>query len=382
VITYLGLGVSKLTDYNCSNVTWSKSRDQAAHAFTKQSIPMVWDYAEVNPLAGAAGDLTVSLKGIAEVLEKSVPASIDGFGFQADATVDTGNNVPYILISTDPPYFDSIGYSDLSDFFYVWLRRSLNCIYPRLFDTLLTPKAQELVANPYRFGGSKKKAEIFFQEGLSKAFARIRNATIADYPFSVYYAVKQSEDDEEKGSRVTAVASTGWETMLEGLIQGGFSINGTWPIRTERSVRSLAIDTNALASSIVLVCRPRLETAPSATRRQFVTALKRELPDALQKLQQGNIAPVDLAQASIGPGMAIYSRYNKVLESDGTPMRVRTALQLINQMLDEYLAEQESEFDAETKFALIWFEQYTFKDGLFGEAETLSKAKIHPYKGW
>ncbi|MEH2047968.1 DUF1156 domain-containing protein [Nostoc sp.] len=304
VATYLAFGVSKLSDYNSSLVIWSPSRDQAKSTFARQALPMVWDFTEVNPLAGAAGDFTVSLRGIVEVLEKSVPASISGYSCQADATTDSGNGIPYILISTDPPYFDSIGYSDLSDFFYIWLRRSLNPIYPQLFDTLLTPKAQELVATPYRFGGSRKKAEIFFQEGLRKAFARIGNATVPDYPFSVYYAVKQNEEDEEHENGVTAVASTGWETMLEGLIQAGFSINGTWPMRTERSVRSVAIGSNALASSIVLVCRPRPETAPSTTRRQFVNILKRELPDALQKLQQGNIAPVDLAQASIGPGMA------------------------------------------------------------------------------
>lgn len=381
VATYLAFGVSKLSDYNSSLVIWSPSRDQAKSTFARQALPMVWDFTEVNPLAGAAGDLTVSLRGIVEVLEKSVPASISGYSCQADATTDSGNGIPYILISTDPPYFDSIGYSDLSDFFYIWLRRSLNPIYPQLFDTLLTPKAQELVATPYRFGGSRKKAEIFFQEGLKKAFARIRNATVPDYPFSVYYAVKQNEEDEEHENGVTAVASTGWETMLEGLIQAGFSINGTWPMRTERSVRSVAIGSNALASSIVLVCRPRPETAPSTTRRQFVNTLKRELPDALQKLQQGNIAPVDLAQASIGPGMAIYSRYSKVLESDGERMPVRIALQLINQTLDDFLAEQEGEFDAETCFALIWYEQHTFTEGLFGDAETLSKAKNTAVQG-
>ena len=249
---------------------------------------------------------------------------------------------------------------------------------------MLVPKAQELVATPYRFGGNKSEAQEFFETGLGKAFERMRAAQHPDYPLTVYYAFKQaeSEEDEEEvpevsnyGNNMTAIASTGWETMLEGLIRAGFTITGTWPIRTEMKTRQVAMGTNALASSIVLVCRPRPVDAPIASRRQFLNALRAELPAALKNLQRGSIAPVDLAQASIGPGMAIYSRYSKVVESDGTLLRVRTALQLINRALDEALAEQEGEYDAETRWAVAWFEQYTMNAAEYGIAETLSKAK-------
>jgi len=263
----------------------------------------------------------------------------------------------------------------LSDFFYIWLRRSIGSYCPDIFSTLVVPKLQELVATPYRFGGNKQKAQEFFEEGLGKAFTRMRNASHPEYPLTVYYAFKQAEKDNQEGKGSFAIASTGWETMLEGLIQASFSITGTWPMRTELGNRMRGQASNALASSIVLVCRPRPESAPSTTRRQFLTALKRELPEALKTLQQGNIAPVDLAQASIGPGMAVFSRYAKVLEADGTPMRVRTALQLINQTLDEYFTEQEGAFDADTRWALTWFEQHQFEEGKYGDAETLSKAK-------
>jgi len=376
VATYLGIGLSKLADYNCVNVTWSQSRDQAGHAFTKQALPIVWDYAEVNPFARAAGDLIITLAGIRECLEKGISASIPSSVQQKSATAN--NSFANLTISTDPPYYDNIGYADLSDFFYVWLRRSLSGIYPNLFSTVLVPKTQELVATPYRFDGSKEKAQRFFEDGLGQAFVRMREVQHYDYPLTVYYAFKQSESDEETDegeNDESTVASTGWETMLEGLLKARFSVTGTWPIRSERSARSVAIGTNALASSIVLVCRSRPDDASPATRREFLSALKRELPLALKQLQQGAIAPVDLAQATIGPGMAVFSRYAKVLEADGSPMRVRTALALINQALDEFLAEQEGEFDGDTRWALAWFEQYGHEEGPFGEAETLSRAK-------
>jgi adenine-specific DNA methylase/very-short-patch-repair endonuclease len=297
---------------------------------------------------------------------------------------------------------DNIGYADLSDFFYVWLRRSLGSVYPNLFTTLLVPKTQELVSNPYRFEGSKKKAKDFFEEGIKQAFSRMRAVSHDSYPVTIFYAFKQQEEDpsppgplsqkgrggEEdedmddpvplsrsgRGVRGEGRASTGWETMLEGLMQSGLTINGTWPMRTELT-GNLKKNVSALASSIVLVCRPRPADAPKTTRRQFLTELQRELPNALKLLQQGNIAPVDLAQASIGPGMAVYSRYAAVLESDGSPLTVRTALQLINQALDDYFSELEGEFDSETRWALTWFEQHQFNHGPYGDAETLSKAK-------
>ncbi len=279
--------------------------------------------------------------------------------------------------------------ADLADFFYIWLRRSLHDVYPDLFKTVLVPKAQELVATPYRFGGDKRKAEEFFETGLGQAFERMRTVQHPDYPLTVYYAFKQAESEADEadedqednretsnsGNNNTVIASTGWETMLAGLIRAGFTITGTWPMRTERAGRTIGIGTNALASSIVMVCRPRLVEAQVVSRRQFLNALRAELPAALKNLQRGSVAPVDLAQASIGPGMAIYSRYSKVVESDGMPLRVRTALQLINRALDEALAEQEGEYDAETRWAVAWFEEYAMNPGEYGRAETLSKAK-------
>ncbi len=281
-----------------------------------------------------------------------------------------------------PPYYDNVSYADLSDFFYVWLRRSLGSIYPELFATMLVPKAQELVATPYRFDGSKSKAQQFFESGLQKTFEQIRTVQSPDYPLTVYYAFKQAESEIETNgeegsteSDIKVTASTGWETMLEGLIQSGFAITGTWPMRTELANCTVGLGSNALASSIVLICRPRPENAPIASRRQFINELKAELPQALKRMPHGSIAPVDLAQASIGPGMAIYSKYRKEMESDGTPIRVRTALQLINRALDEVLAEQDAELDLETRWAVAWFETFGMETAKYEEAETLSKAK-------
>ena len=264
--------------------------------------------------------------------------------------------------------------ADLSDFFYIWLRRSLNKIYPGLFSTVLVPKSQELIADPFRHG-SRERAQRFFEEGLGTAFARMREIQNTGYPLTVYYAFKQAESEDDSTDHGKVSASTGWETMLEGLLKANFSITGTWPMRTELGNRPRGLGSNALASSIVLVCRPRSVDAALTSRRDFLNALKRELPKALKDLQRGNIAPVDLAQAAIGPGMAVFSRYSKVLESDGTSMRVRTALQLINQALDEVLAEQEGEYDADTRWVVAWFEQYGLEEGPYGIAETLSKAK-------
>ncbi len=389
VATYLGLGASKLVDYNSNLVTWITQRDQARSTFSKQSFAMIWDFCEVNPFVGAAGDFKISLTGITKVLA-ALPANPLGKVMQLDATV-SNTQVASALVSTDPPYYDNIGYADLSDFFYIWLRKAIGQLYPSLFSTLLTPKSQELIATPYRHGGDKHKAQKFFEAGLGKAFERMRETQPLEYPMTVFYAFKQTEEADEGGGQSghqeetvagetpapqpIAQASTGWETMLAGLIDSGFAITGTWPMRTERGARSIGIGTNALASSIVLSCRPRSADAPLATRREFLAALKRELPDALRHLQAGNIAPVDLAQASIGPGMAIYTRYTKVMEADGSSMTVRQALGIINQMLDEVLAEQEGEFDPETRWAVAWFEQFGMENGPFGEAETLSRAK-------
>ena len=273
------------------------------------------------------------------------------------------------VISTDPPYYDNIGYADLSDFFYVWLRHSLRPMFPDLFATVAVPKAEELVATPYRHG-SKEKAETFFLDGMTRAMHRLAEQAHPAFPVTIYYAFKQAESDGADGT-----TNTGWDTFLAAVIEAGFGISGTWPIRTELDRRMIGSGTNALASSIVLVCRPRAADAPTATRREFVTALKAELPQALAHLQAGNIAPVDLAQAAIGPGMAVYTRYARVLDAEGKPFSVREALALINQTLDEALAEQEGDFDAETRWALTWFEQNGFAEGEYGVAEQLSKSK-------
>jgi len=373
--TYLAFICDKYAMYGCALVPWYTKEDRPRMLFGRQAIPMIWDFAEVNPFTDIGGSIIQSVSIVADAVV-SIPRGTLGLVSQGDAA-----NLFFkkrVVISTDPPYYDNIGYADLSDFFYVWLRHSLIDIYPDLFKTLLVPKKQELVATPYRFDGDKRKAQRFFEAGLEAAFEKMRIIQHPDYPLTVYYAFKQAEsndDDEGNGDVSLSTASTGWETMLEGLIRSGFAITGTWPVRTEMVNRSVGLGSNALASSIVLVCRPRTIEAQVASRRQFLNALRAELPLALKNLQHGSIAPVDLAQASIGPGMAIYSRYSKVVESDGTTLSVRTALQLINRALDEVLAEQEGEYDTETRWAVAWFEEYAMNPGEYGRAETLSKAK-------
>ncbi|WP_018461865.1 DUF1156 domain-containing protein [Thermus oshimai] len=369
---YLGFAVDKMSDRNSAICGWDSSRDSIRGVFGRQAIPMVWDFAESNSVGGNAGSFENALEQIQQVLGH-LPSLLPGVSKQADAqnqTVSAGK-----IISTDPPYYDNIGYADLSDFFYVWLRRSLRSVFPDLFATVAVPKAEELVATPYRHG-SKDKAEQFFLEGMTKALARLAEQAHPAFPVTIYYAFKQSESEGNGEAR-----RTGWETFLEAVIRAGFSITGTWPMRTELSNRMVGKDTNALASSIVLVCRKRPENAPTATRREFLSALKEELPKALRLLQAGNIAPVDLAQAAIGPGMAVYTRYAGVLDAEGNPVTVREALALINQVLDEALAEQEGDFDPDTRWALAWFEQFGFGEGEFGVAETLSKAKNTSVEG-
>ncbi len=366
---YLSFGIDKLTTTNSSFCAWQTEPTRLVAAFGRQAIPMIWDYAEANPFSGAAGDYALAVGSISEVLDKLVIGR-PGTVVQRDASASSQSG--RVMFSTDPPYYDNIGYADLSDYFYVWLRRNASRVYPDVFSTLLVPKKQELVATPYRFGGSKEQAQAFFEEGFGKAFAHIRMSQDRSFPLTVYYAFKQSETEGDEGGE--AIASTGWETMLEGLLRARFQVTGTWPMRTEL-VAALKAQIGALASSIVLACRPRSDSALITTRKDFLTSLKRELPQALRNLQKGNIAPVDLAQAAIGPGMAVFSRYQKVLETDGSPMRVRTALALINQGLDEVLTELESEFDPDTRWALAWFEQHQFDEGQYGEAEVLATAK-------
>lgn len=364
IATYLGLGVSRTADLVNSLVIWSTTRDQAVHLFLRHAIPMGWDFAEVSPFAGAAGDIAVSLRSISKTLE-GLPAS--GMG---DAVQTSARDCKYegFLVSTDPPYYDNIGYSDLSDFFYVWLRRSLLDVYPDLLSTMLVPKADELVANPYRHGG-KQGAQEFFEEGFREVFRRAREKALPGYPITVYYAFKQSESSDDGES------STGWETLLEGMIQSRWTVTATWPMRSERERRPQSLGTNALASSIVLALRPRPDDAPRTDRRRFISALKAELPGALKDLQQGAIAPVDLPQAAIGPGMAVYSRYAAVLEDNGSHMSVRAALARINEVLDEVLNAQEGDFDSDTRFAIAWFRQFGFDAGPSGDALNIANAR-------
>ena len=363
---YLTVAGSKETAFLVTQARWRPGEGKSAPAFGRQALPMVWDHADLNPFAGAGGDFLGVIEGIEKTL-RNLPLPVVGRSTQADATCQDVSSDK--LVSTDPPYYDNIGYADLSDFFYVWLRRSLKPLFPNLFATLAVPKAEELVATPYRHGG-KDAAETFFLTGMTQALRRLVEQAHPAFPVTIYYAFKQSET---KGD--TGVASTGWETFLDAVIRSGFAITGTWPMRTENATRLVGMVTNALASSIVLVCRRRPGDAPPATRREFVAALKSELPVALTHLQRGNIAPVDLAQAAIGPGMAVYTRYAKVLDAEGNSLSVREALALINQTLDETLVQQEGDFDADSRWALAWFEQFGFDEGEYGIAEMLSKAK-------
>ena len=370
VATYLGMGVSRTTDLQNSLVTWSNGRDQARNLFARQAIPMAWDFVEVSPFARAAGDLAIATATQADALDQ-LPWAEGGAVLQADAS---SRDYTGVVISTDPPYYDNIGYSDLSDFFYVWLRRSLGTIHPRLFSTMLVPKDEELVANPYRHGG-KEGASEFFEQGFEHVFARARESASDDFPITVYYAFKQAELEAE------GIASTGWSTLLEGMIRAGWAITATWPVRSERAGRMISVGTNALASSIVLALRPRHESAQATNRRGFLAALKAELPQALAEMQQGSIAPVDLAQSTIGPGMGVFSRYSRVVESDGSSMSVKTALALINQVLDEVLSEQDGELDPDSRFCIDWYTQYAWDEKPFGEADTLARAKNTSVEG-
>jgi putative DNA methylase len=365
----LAFVVSKLTESHSTICTWSSApkNELVVSTFRRQALPMTWDFAEANPFADSSGSVEKIKDAVARVVDIAFSGSATSHAVQQDAAKQRISKDK--VVSTDPPYYDNVAYADLSDFFYVWLRRPLRPIFPELFGTMAVPKAEELVASSYRHG-SKDKAEAFFLQGMSRAMRQIAEQTHPSFPVTIYYAFKQAESESETGT-----ASTGWETFLDAVIGAGFGISGTWPARTEREGRSTGIGTNALASSIILVCRPRAASFPTATRREFVTALKAELPVALAHLQRGNIAPVDLAQAAIGPGMAVYTRYAKVLDAEGKPLSVREALALINETLDEAQAEQEGDFDADSRWALTWFEQSGFDEGEYGMAEQLSKSK-------
>ncbi|SMG58320.1 putative DNA methylase [Rhodococcus rhodochrous J3] len=368
VATYLAMTVSRQADLGNALCRWEPNAECPRQLFARQAIPMVWDFAEGNPLGDSSGSWKVLLDGA----QRAFGGVAFSTGLTAAGAIQQANaserSLANLVISTDPPYYDNIGYSDLSDFFYVWLRRSLRDVHPGLLSTMLVPKAEELVANPHRHNG-KAGAKEFFENGFREVFAHARSAADCDYPITVYYAFKQSESDE------MGDASTGWETLLEGMIRSGWEITSTWPLRTETSSRMVAHNANALASSIVLSLRPREDDAPTTDRRGFISALEAELPDALRKLQQGQVAPVDLPQAAIGPGMAVFSRYSAVLEPAGTRMTVRSALARINEILDQVLNEQEGDFDASSRFAIAWYRQHGYEVGAFGDANNLANAR-------
>ena len=365
VTTYLAFAISKLADWSSTICSWISPIEGVRSNFARQAIPMVWDFTEINPFSSSVGNFESHVVWVASAVDRLSPV---GAG-QAEVTQADASSRSYsdVLVATDPPYYDNIGYSDLSDFFYVWLRRSIRDVHPGLFSTMLVPKTEELVANPYRHDG-KEGASKFFEEGFQRVFARAREGASEDFPITVYYAFKQQELASE------GVTSTGWATLLEGMIGAGWTITATWPVRSERAGRMVSVGTNALASSIVLSLRPRAVTAAPTSRRGFISALKSELPAALVEMQQGAIAPVDLAQATIGPGMAIFSRYSSVLENDGTPMTVKTALGLINQVLDEVLSENDSDLDADSRFCLKWYLQYGWEAAPYGAADVLATA--------
>ncbi|HMY82601.1 MAG TPA: hypothetical protein PK212_07355, partial [Agitococcus sp.] len=369
---YLGLAVSKLSDSSNALVSWKPSMDQAIHLYTKQAIPMIWDYAEPNIFGAGMGDYIVTLNNMMRVLDKANLMK-QGKSIQFDAQTQAISQNK--LISTDPPYYDNIGYADLADFFYVWMRRALKPIYPDLFATMAVPKDEELVATPYRHG-SKQKAEKFFLDGMTEAMHRLAEQAHPAFPTTIYYAFKQSDTTD------IGTGNTGWETFLEAVIKAGFGISGTWPMRTELANRMISSGTNALASSIVLVCRKRAADAPTVSRRDFLRELKEELAEAVDVMIGGAegispVAPVDLAQAVIGPGMAIFSKYTAVLEADGKPMTVHSALMLINRMLTE----GGDTFDADTQFCLGWFDEQGWSAGDFGKADVLARAKGTSVKG-
>ena len=364
---YLAFAVDRAADAWSSLVGWRNTVEASRNTFARQALPMVWDYTEVNPFSSSCGNWSDACIGWVEKAVKELNGNQIGEAKQFDAQSDCG--LRNIMISTDPPYYDNISYADLSDYFYVWLRQSLKDTYPELFSTMLVPKVEELIATPYRHDGNVEKAKSFFEDGMLSACKQMYQYAREDVPVTIYYAYKQSDTDDR------GTASSGWETMLSAIINAGFSITGTWPMRTERAGRMVSYGTNALASSIVLVCRKRPEDAPQTTRRNLIATLRRELRPALKELQASNIAPVDLAQSAIGPGMGVFSRYRRVLEADGSVMTVRSALQVINEEVDLYFNEKVGSLDAASRFCVDLYTQCAYNNIKYGEAEILANAK-------
>jgi putative DNA methylase len=362
VATYLGQTASKLAVFLTTQARWRSGEGKSAPGFGRQGVSMVWDFAELNPFAGAGGDWDEMIAACVKVLQR-LPAS---WG-EIHPRVAQSNDYPKpATINTDPPYYDNILYADLSDYFYVWLRRTLHTVHPDLFRRVLTPKADELVATPYRHGNADK-AEAFFMEGMSKALSGIADITDAT-PTIIYYAFKQSEIGED------GVTSAGWASFLQAVVDAGLAVDGTWPVRTEGATRLIAADANALASSIVLVCNRRNAAASTVTRADFLRALRREMPAALAEIRHAGVGPTDIQQAAIGPGIGIFTRYAQVLNTDGTPILVKDALKVINQVREEITAPATGEYDAETLFALDWFAAKGFEKGRSGDAIVMTNA--------
>ena len=372
VITYLAFVIDRCADKWASLVIWNSVGEKVEHVFGRQAIPMVWDYAEANPFSSSAGNWSGQVAWVRKAIA-ATPAVGFGEVSQRDAASRL-SDVAVPMVCTDPPYYDNISYADLSDFFYVWLRRNLAEVWPDECATILTPKAEEMIANPYR-AGSQDAAREHFESGMARVLEQIARVQHPEYPATIFYAYKQKETKQGD------TASTGWETFLQGLVDAGLRITATWPIRTEMLNKVSAIGAAVLSSSVVIACRPRPADAPMATRRELLDDLSARLPEAVRLLQEEIIAPVDMAQSVIGPGMEVFSRYARVIEADGTEMNVRTALGLINERLEETLSAEETEFDSDTRWAITWYEQYGHEPGPFGDAETLSKAKNTAVEG-
>ena len=368
VVTYLAFAIDKLADLGNTLVGWEPVAQCPRHLFGRQAIPMVWDYAEANPFSNSSGSFMTCLKGTINGLTSiGLVLGTDALATQMDASTHVVAQ-PDAVVSTDPPYYDNVPYADISDFFYVWLRRNLSDVWPNEFSTLATPKAEELVADNIR-AGSKEQAEQFFESGMAQ-FMKTLAANSADpAPTTVYYAYKATE------TKSGEIRSTGWDTFLQAVVDSGLLVSATWPMRTETAGRLRAHGSNALASSIVLACRPRPAFAVLATRGEFIAALRQELPEAVRLLQSGNIAPVDMAQSTIGPGIKVFSRYARVVEADGSSMPVSAALAIINDVLGEVLDGEEAELDADTRFALTWFSEHGYSPGPSGDADSVARAK-------
>lgn len=369
VVTYLAFNLDKCAEHWSSVCSWHSSNEQIRNVFARQAIPMVWDYVEANPFSRKMASWDSQLRGVVKALDSCLapPGAREAQVFQLDARASMSLGEGYVL-STDPPYYDNISYADLSDFFYVWLRHNLSRIWPDECATLSTPKTDELIANRYR-AGSKKAAEEHFETGMAEFMMHVASAHHSSAPATIYYAYKATE------TKAGATRSTGWETFLQAVLEAGLQVTATWPMRTELAKRMVASGTNALASSIVLVCRPRVATAPLASTGEFLSALRSELPEAVRLLQSGNVAPVDMAQSTIGPGIGIFSRYSKVVEADGRAMSVSDALAAINNVLGEILDGEDAEFDPDTRFAVTWYGQNGYNSGSSGDADAQARPK-------